>query len=214
MILTLAVGSCRKAGTWLVKSNEPQHADAMIMLMGNIAADRILQIADLYQKKVSEEVWIVQEGTGAKNILEERGVHILGATEQTCNALKKLGVPAEKMVLVPGGARSTQMEAEFIRDYLQVRLQNPIQSHFQTESSGNIDTLLLVSSASHMRRASMIFSAALKPLDQSFTICCSPSPYSDFSAERWWRDREDIQHVVFEYLKIMNFVLFEKRKLR
>ena len=66
VLLVLAVGSCRKAGSWLVKSDDIQQADAMIMLMGGIS-DRVLQIADLYQQNVAGEVWIVEEGSGAKS---------------------------------------------------------------------------------------------------------------------------------------------------
>ena len=41
LILLLAVGSCRKAGSWLVREDHPGHADVMVMLMGRIS-DRIL----------------------------------------------------------------------------------------------------------------------------------------------------------------------------
>ena len=61
LILILAVGSCRKAGTWLVKTDKPEHADVLFMLMGSIS-DRVLQIADLYQEKKAGEVWIVLPG--------------------------------------------------------------------------------------------------------------------------------------------------------
>ena len=204
LILILAVGSCRKAGTWLVKTDKPEHADGMIMLMGSIS-DRVLQIADLYQENKAGKVWIVKEGMGAMAILEERGVHIISTTKEVQGYLISLGIPADSIVMIPGGAISTQMEATLVRDYL--------VSLTETGQSG-IDTLLLVSSAAHMRRAAMIFSAAVRPLDNPPVICTCPSSYSNFNSDKWWRSREDIQDVFFEYLKMANFVFFEKRKLR
>ncbi len=204
LILILAVGSCRKAGTWLVKTDKPEHADVLFMLMGSIS-DRVLQIADLYQEKKAGEVWIVKEGMGAMAILEERGVQIISTTREVQGYLISLGIPTDSIVIIPGGAISTQMEATLLRDYL---------ASLTASNQAGIDTLLLVSSASHMRRASMIFSAAVKPLDNPPVICTCPSAYSNFNAEKWWRNREDIQDVFFEYLKIANFVLFEKRDLK
>ena len=63
VLLLLAVGSCRKAGTWLVMDTTPPHAVVMVMLMGSMA-DRVLQVADLYEEGVSDRVWIVKEGMG------------------------------------------------------------------------------------------------------------------------------------------------------
>ena len=219
VLLVLAVGSCRQAGSWLVKSDDIRHADAMLMLMGGIS-DRVLQVADLYQQDVAGEVWIVEEGSGAKSLLEERGVHIISTTEQVYGALKDLGIAEDRIVILPGGATSTQMEAEITRDYLVIRAGSDQAVRglpgIDQAVSGlpGIDTLLVVSSASHTRRAHQIFSAAVKTLDRPVHICCSPSPYTNFNAQEWWKDRDDIQDVFFEYVKMANFLLFEKRKLK
>ena len=199
VILLLAVGSCRKAGTWLKKENPPEHADAMLILMGSFT-DRVLQCADLYQEQVADKVWIVEEGMAAYRTLQERGVQIISTTEQTRRALIDLGVPADSIVILPGGAGSTRMEAKITRDYL------------LTQSG--VDTLLLVSSADHTRRAFKIFNAAFHSMEEAPALCCSSSKYTTFHAEKWWRNREDIQDVINEYLKLVNFHLFEKRELR
>ena len=199
VILLLAVGSCRKAGTWLVKTDDPVHADAMILLMGSIS-ERVLQTADLYHENVAGKVWIVEEGMGAYRTLEERGVQIISNTTQVLDALITMGIPADSIVILSGDATSTRMEAEITRDYLFTR--------------SGIDTLLLVSSADHTRRAFKIFEAAFSPFEEPVALYCSPSSYTDFDAEKWWRSRNDIQDVVMEYLKLASFVLFERRELR
>ena len=199
IVLLLLVGSCRKAGTWLVKDDEQKQADAVVMLMGSIS-DRVLQIADLYGQNVTGKVLIVEESMGAYRALEERGAHIVSNTEQARNALVVLGIPGDSIVILEGDATSTQMEAEIVRDYL--------------STNHGIKTLLLVSSAPHTRRASLIFKTALKSLESPVTVCCSPSTYTNFGAEKWWRSKEDIQDVLMEYLKMGNFFLFERRRLR
>lgn len=199
VILLLAVGGCRKAGTWLVKSDDPGHADAIILLMGSIS-DRVLQTADLYHENVVGKVWIVEEGMGAYRTLEERGVQIISNITQVRDALITMGIPADSIVILPGDATSTQMEAEITRDYL--------------VTQSGIDTLLLVSSANHTRRAFKIFEAAFSTFEEPVALYCSPSSYTNFDAEKWWRRRDDIQDVFMEYLKLVNFVLFEKRELR
>jgi len=75
-------------------------------------------------------------------------------------------------------------------------------------------SLILVSSAPHTRRASMIFKAAFKNSEKPVCIFCSPSPYTVFNAEKWWKRKDDIETVLLEYLKLMNFVLFDRHKLK
>ena len=91
------------------------------------------------------------------------------------------------------------MEALIIRDYL--------------SKQPEIDTLTIVSTPGHTRRAGMIFEKAMKSLDHKVVIYTSPSSYSNFTGEKWWKDREDIQVVVIEYLKIFNFLVFEQWEL-
>lgn len=198
-IIVLCVGSCRHAGQWLVKEDQPEHSDAMVILMGSIA-DRVLQAADLYHQNMAEKAIMVQSDMGAYRDLEERGAHIISNTRQVYDALVNLGVPSDSIRILTGSASSTQMEAIVIRDYL--------------KNSPEINSLLLVSSADHLRRASMIFKSALKNNPIPVNIISCPSKYTDFDAEKWWRSRDGIETVILEYLKIGNFIVFEMRKLK
>jgi len=199
VIVLLAVGSCRKAGSWLVKADNPAYADVMVMLTGSIS-DRVLQTADLYSEGVAGKVWIVEESMGAYKALEERGVQIISNTTQSRNVLITLGIPADSIVILPGDALSTKMEAEIVRNYLLTRT--------------GLDTLLLVTSPEHTRRAFKLFKAAFHPMKEPPVLYCSPSSYTKYNARKWWRSKEDIQEVLEEYVKLVNFVLFERGKLR
>ncbi len=199
IILTVVyVGGCRRVGSWLVKEDVPPHADAMVLLMGSFT-DRVLQAADLYNAGKADRLIIVEESMGEYQRLEERGVSIISHTTQARNSAVALGIPADSIIVLPGDAESTLTEAIVLRDYL--------------AAFPGIDTLLLVSSPSHMRRASMIFRRALRDIEPPVYIGCSPSAYSDFDAKHWWRSKEDVQEVFFEIAKIGSFVLIENRKI-
>lgn len=199
VILLLAVGAFRKAGGWLIREDVPEHADVMVMLMGNIP-NRILQTADLYKDGVAGKVWIVEQDTRVYKALEKKGVFLPSHSSLVHDGLVALGIPSDSISILPGGATSTQREAEVIRDHL--------------SAIGGCDTLLLVSSPTHTQRAYMIFKTAFKALDEPVNLYSCPSSYTGFSPEEWWKSKDDIQFVVMEYMKFANFVLFEKRKLK
>jgi len=189
----------RGAGTWLVKSDPPVHADAMVMLMGGIAPDRILESADHYNSGLAGRLLIVQESMGAYSALEKRGAHIISNTEQTVSAAMALGIPADSILVLPGDARSTQTEAIIIRDYL--------------KNSRGIDTLTLITSADHSRRAFLIFSKALRKAGLPVVVLSNPSRYSGFNPRGWWKRKEDTQAVVMEWVKLANYWLIDKSTL-
>ena len=198
-LIFVYVGGCRKAGLWLMKKDDPKHADAMVILMGSIA-DRILHAVDIYKNRVVDKVIIVEGVTGAFKAIKERGVNIKTGTEQMKNIAVELGIPTDSMVILPGNAQSTLQEALIVKEYL--------------SDKPDLDTILLVSSAHHTRRAYMIFKNAFTNSDKRVFFICSPSPYSDFNAQKWWKSKDGIETVMLEYLKIMNFFMVEKRKLR
>lgn len=195
IIIVFYIIAWLNAGKWLVKEDEPQQSDAIVILMGSIA-DRVMHAADLYEQDRTENIILVEESMGAYKLLEERGANIISNSCQVLNILVSFGVPDENIIILPGDATSTQMEAMVIREYL--------------ADKPDIDTLLLVTSASHSRRASMIFSTAFEKADLPVHVVSCPSEYSGFNASRWWRNKEDIQKVFMEYLKIGNFLVFER----
>lgn len=63
VIAVVSVRSCCKAGSWLVKEDELEKADAIVILMGSIS-DRVLQVADLYHQKYANKVLVVEASMG------------------------------------------------------------------------------------------------------------------------------------------------------
>ncbi len=193
-----SVSTCRKAGTWLVKKDKPVHADAIVMLMGSIP-DRVLATSDLYNAGFADHLILVEENMGAYRELRDRGAIIISNTQQCRNAAISLGIPADHITVLPGDARSTQEEAVIVREYLKTR--------------SDIDTVLLVTSTYHSRRADMIFKRAIKNAEMRIVLYTYPGNYSRFSGNGWWRGKESIQKVLTEYVKMANFLLLEKSDL-
>lgn len=200
VIIIVYSAGCRRLGTWLSKETVPQHADALVLLMGNFT-DRVLQTADLYASGSADRVIIAEESMGGYQGLFNRGVTIMSHTSQAVNSLVALGVPADSITVLPGDARSTLDEAVIIRNYLVAKPE--------------IDTIVLVSSPYHLRRASMIFGKSFKEAGLPvFTGTGSSGAYTDYDPARWWRSKEDIQQVLTEVVKIGSFITVEGRRLK
>jgi len=197
VLFLTGVAGCRRAGEWLMKSDVPPHADAILVLMGSFP-ERVLQAADLYHEGKADHILIVYESMGPYQVLESRGADIIRTTEQARDAAIDLGVPADSITMLPGEARSTLDEAVAVSEFI--------------KRNSDIDTLLLVSSPAHMRRAYMIFSRILRNTERPVYIGTSPSSYSSFNPDKWWRRKEDVQSVVSEMVKILSFLTIERRE--
>jgi len=190
IFLFLFAFGMRNAGYWLIRNDAPRHAGTMVVLMGSIG-DRALQASDLYGDSITRHVLVVEEGMQARLPLTLRGVQILSNTTQCKNAMVQLGIPADSINIIPGDVLSTAMEAIAVASYLK---KHPVG-----------DTIVLVTSPDHTRRAALIFENAFHKAGLHVTVTCSPSPYNSFNPKGWYTRKEDIQQVVFEYIKLAAF---------
>jgi uncharacterized SAM-binding protein YcdF (DUF218 family) len=198
LLIILLICGCRYAGLWLIKKDNIVHSDAIVILIGSVA-DRVLLSVDLFNQRMANKIIFMEGSTDAYKVLESKGYHITSTTENINEALIALGIPFDRILVLNGGVESTQDEALILRKYLETR--------------SDIDTILLVSSAAHTRRASMIFKSAFRKSNPQINVVCAPNKYSKFNAEKWWKDKNSIQTVLFEYLKIANFIFIERRQL-
>jgi len=180
-----------------VKQDKPGHADAIVIPMGSIT-DRILQAVDIFQSGSVDRLLIVEGQNDGYRELIERGADMVSGTRQMGNAAVAMGIPANRVIILPGGAKSTQDEAMIINEYL--------------SDKPDVDTLMLISSAPHMRRAYLIFKRTFKQSHTNICILCCPSSYTDFNAKKWWMSKDDIETVFMEYMKIAYFFLIDIRK--
>lgn len=195
MLVLATIFGIKNAGNYLVKNSVIKNAHPTLILMGSIA-DRVLHAADLYKNGSSTEILIVNNIQYGSWYLAQYNVHIPNFAQLSKQALTQLSIPDSLLTIIPGRAASTRAEAQITAKYLK---QNPY-----------IDTLIIVSSSAHMRRAFMIFKDAFSDNNLNTVILSSPSKYSGFNATHWWKDRESAKQVFMEYTKIISFLLVEQ----
>ena len=186
-------------GQWLVAEDELQTSDMIVVLMGSFPGriHRILQAVDIYNERYSDKLVFANSYRVDNDIFGERGVEIPPGNAQLSKmAAIDLGVPEENIIILEGSAKSTQDEALIIREYIR--------------NNRAIESIILVTSKYHSGRAKKIFRKALSSLDRKINIYSSPSKYDPFNASQWWKDRENIELVVLEYLKLANFYFREQ----
>jgi len=182
-------------GTFLVAEDEPQKSDIMVVLMGS-GPDRMLGAVELYKQGYADEIVLVRNKVRGYDLVSEKGVKIPHDTDIAREVAVQLGVPAEKVIILPGDALSTQEEALQVREYL--------------KNQPDIDSLIIVTSKYHSGRAKKIFVKAMDSLDREVRVLSCPSRYDDFNARFWWQSREDLKRGVLEYFKLLHFYLREQ----
>jgi len=182
-------------GQWLVVIDELQESDMIVVLMGSVY-DRILEAADLYDEGYSDRIVLINSYITAKDIIVNIGLQVYGDALLSKMAAIDLGIPEEDVLILEGNSRSTQDEALTIREHIR--------------NNREIKSIILVTSKYHSGRAKKIFKKALSVLDREIDVYSSPSKYDSSNFNQWWRNREDFQWVVFEYLKLTHFYFREQ----
>ena len=185
------------ANLLLLPETQTYKTDAVIILMGSVS-DRILQAADIFQAGLAKEIIIVKEKqTGIVN-LNKRGVDIPSQAQRSQSALIQLGIPDSLITIIPGQAASTRDEADTISSYLTI--------------NKYIQSITIVSSPTHLRRAKLIFRNTFDNKNLQVHIQTIPSSYTPINTKHWWRDRETAKAIVMEYMKLIYFNLYERWK--
>lgn len=187
-----------RLGKWLIAEDEIVKSDIIVVLMGSVP-DRILEAVDLYYDGFADQIAMVNSHMVGYNILFSRGVKLPGNAQLSKSAASSLGIQDEDILILDGDAKSTQDEAIIVKDYL--------------KDKENIDSIILVTSKYHSARAKKIFVKALDGLNRDIVVTSIPSKYDTYNSEQWWRNREDVKKVIFEYLKLFNFYTREQFQL-
>lgn len=185
-------------GSWIVKEDQIQESDAIVVLMGSVP-DRILEAVDIYEGTYSDKIIMVNCNMVGYDALKDRGVEIPGDAQLAHMAASLLGVPEEDLLILPGQTKSTQDEALVIREYLR--------------ENEEINSIILVTSKYHSARSKKIFTKAFDDLDRDIRVTSVASKYDDYDAKHWWKEREDFKRVVMEYLKFVNYYLKDQFQL-
>ena len=175
-------------GEWLHRQDQLERADFIIPLAGG--TERIVYAVDLYHQGLAPKLLFAVEQKRPQTARLQRLIDATGPLEMDpsefiSKALVYFKVPHDDHVIYGKGIVSTIEEAEALRRYLGDR---PF-------------TAILVTSASHTRRAKMIFEYVLP--NGRFSIVAPPEE----SMRRWWANQRTAVQTVAESAKIVFFVV-------
>lgn len=188
VFVATAIGAAvglRYVGDWLSVADQPQKADAILVLGGDYS--RPFQAADLYRQGYARVVYVsVPARENQYRLLDEAGLPFPREEQVVREVLLKKGVPAAAIQFFGKGSVSTAAEAQAARALL----------------AKHAPKLLVVTSPYHLRRARMIFSDALPAAD----IRMIATSYDPFPSA-WWKDQSAARNVLLELAKIAYYKL-------
>jgi uncharacterized SAM-binding protein YcdF (DUF218 family) len=180
--------SLRQAGNCLVVSDTRYKGDAIVVLMGGVE-ERIPQAIDLYKAGYAPLLLFPDDYEENPPLILPNGTKLSNDAAKSRHLSRQYGIPDSAICIVQGPALNTQAEAELMAGYL--------EGHPET------DTLILVSSSYHMRRARFIFRNEFAAKGLEITIISVPSRYTAFNPEKWWQTAGGRRTVFSEYLKMV-----------
>jgi len=170
---------------YLVVSDRLQPADVIFLLNGDYNT-RPFYASDLYKQGLAPAIVIAR----SENLPAAELGLVPNDTDIAVGVMEKLGVPADKIIVLPvsGGVTSTFDEAIVLRRYIE---------------TNNIHTVILVTSAFHTRRAKWIFYRELSGLP--LTLDMAAAPHYGFNAANWWRNENGLITLNNEYVKLVYY---------
>lgn len=161
----------------------------------------VLSGAAVYSERLAYAGEIVRAGRSSKVLVTNDGVRRgwsrgagrnLTSIDIATSVLADAGVESDRIEMLPGRVRSTYDEAEAAAAYSRTHA---------------IQSMIVVTSPYHTRRARWVFERMLTPLGVRVTVePAIPSPSSP-SPATWWFDRRGWQMVAGEYVKFVYYEL-------
>ena len=186
LLIFIAGGLIRGAGSWLILSDPLRPSTAIVVVAGEKPC-RAIEAAAIYRQGWAPEVWVMNDyDLDLEQALLRIGLHSVNVENQSVAVLKKLGVPPQSIHLLEPG-RNSQEEIGIIAREL-------------VRSGGT--RVILVTSPPHTRREKAIWRAEV---GESAEMIVRYAALAPFDAEHWWRNNDDanaVQHELFGLLNV------------
>ena len=173
----------------LIVKSELAHADALVVLAGSSTyVERTHRAAQLFQEGRAPKIILTNDNVPSGWSVEEERNPLF--VERAADELKRQGVPAEKIEIVPGIVSSTYDEAVSLREYA---------------SEKNLRSILIVTSAYQSRRALWTMRRVFRGSDVLIGLSAVEPGQQAPRAAVWWFSGLGWQMVPGEYLKIVYY---------
>ncbi|CBE68131.1 MAG: YdcF family protein [Candidatus Methylomirabilis oxygeniifera] len=180
----------RAMGRYLITEDRLQKAEAIAVLAGDGGVGRTLEAVRLYQDGYAPRIILTRQRlpTGYE-ALTRLGITVPEERHIQWMVLKAMRVPVTAVLQVNERSDSTASEM--------VHLVRLLKEH-------RIRTIILVTNKSHSTRASKILARVSR---NNLTSISRPTRYDTFDPDGWWRSRADARDVLFEYLKLLDYLV-------
>jgi uncharacterized SAM-binding protein YcdF (DUF218 family) len=177
-----------RLGTFLVRVDPLTPADA-IYVLGGTRVNRALEALELYRQGYAPRIVMSNAAREAGELLLDRqGIHMPTDAETVGELLvKRLGLPADAVIVIPDSVDNTAAEADLIKPYVQ---------------RGGWHRLIVITDCATTRRAGFAFHRAFAT-SLAITVRCSR--YDSYRASRWWASRGDLRTTMTEFPKLVAY---------
>jgi uncharacterized SAM-binding protein YcdF (DUF218 family) len=166
-------------------------ADAIVILGGSANyKERAHEAARLLLDGHSQRILVTNDNNrGPWSSAEQRNLFFY---ERSFEELRNAGVPAERVELLPEPVSGTHEEAELVRQYA---------------NDHGFQSVLVVTSAYHSRRALWTFSRVFRDTGIKIGLAAAPPKVESPRPATWWLTRRGWRLVPTEYVKMLYYVV-------
>jgi uncharacterized SAM-binding protein YcdF (DUF218 family) len=182
-------------GYYLIVNDVVNKSDAIFVFGGSVP-NRIIEAVELYKEGFSELIIISKypkpEGY---DYIHSIGISYPEGHDINRNIALQMGVPQNNIIIFPKRAGSTLEELVLLNEYL--------KSH-------ELTSVILVSTKSHTKRISFMFSDIS---GGDIKVYTRYTKYDSYDPDLWWKDRNSLRQTLFEYQKIIHYILIDKKRV-
>jgi uncharacterized SAM-binding protein YcdF (DUF218 family) len=177
----------------LMMNNQPQPADAIVVLAGG-EPGRALGAVDLYRAKMARYVVVTTEEPplppAELQDLQQQGIVLVQSYENYVRILQGMGVPAGNIIRIESYVEDTFDELKKVRELCEKR-------HWTN--------VLVVTSNYHSRRAQLAADYVLGPSIHAVVIT---SKYGGISTDDWWTHAGHVRTFLIEFQKLVAYTFY------
>lgn len=177
-------------GDYLIVEHPVKKADLIVCTPGS-PLEQSLMAADLYKRGLSPRIFIPEEvPPDGLNVLKERGGHYPEASELFSTTLKSLSVPVSACTVGQLPVDSIQEAAAEVRKLVM---------------SKGYTSMIIVTPPYSARSTYLIFKKVFD--GEKLEMMISPSRYTNFKADNWWKRNKYLKEVIFECQKLLYYTI-------
>lgn len=178
-------GIARAAAEWLMLEPDCAPAEAIAVLAGaGTYLERTGHAAKLYHEGRAPRILLTNDGHRGEWDPETESNPMF--VERAAAELLRLGVPEERIVVLPAVVHSTHEEAALLAEHI---------------AEHRVGSLLVVTSSFHTRRARWVFRRRLGERADRVHICGAPPGEQTPGSSVWWMYPRGWRFVAGEYVK-------------